>query len=89
MVSYDHPVTWKKLLFQQKKSQISEYGWFFKCTMSLLKMEYKGANYTLIRQLPVYTQDGFSKQYSKLTNKYWESVCTKKKKAPRVILLIS
>lgn len=52
-------------------------------------MEYKGANYTLIRQLPVYTQDGFSKQYSKLTNKYWESVCTKKKKAPRVILLIS
>lgn len=44
-------------------------------------MEYKGANYTLIRQLPVYTQDGFSKQYSKLTNKYWESVCTKKKES--------
>lgn len=46
MVSYDHPVTWKKLLFQQKKSQISEYGWFFKCTMSLLKMEYKGAHWS-------------------------------------------
>lgn len=39
MVSYDHPIMWEKLVSTNKKCQISEYGRFFKPTISLFKRD--------------------------------------------------
>lgn len=57
MVSYDHPILFKKIIIStNKKCQISEYGWFFKSTMSLFNTEYKGANYTAISYLFIHNR---------------------------------